>query len=171
MKTSALVLAGALVGTGLAFVVGIVRSDAIAPSFFGSKEETTIAQPTVAPITVAQSAQPTVAPVGTIPPITTTSSAPAIALAKHLKSVGAKMYGAYWCPHCHEQLQLFGQKAAAQLPYIECASDGKNARPNLCKTEKIEGYPTWKIKGKTYMGTRSLEELATASGYKGSRRF
>jgi hypothetical protein len=47
MKTfHALVLAGALVGTGLALAVGIVRSDAIAPSFFGSKAETTIAQPT-----------------------------------------------------------------------------------------------------------------------------
>lgn len=176
MKTShVLVLAGVLIGTSLALTVGIVRSQAIAPSFFGSKEETTIAQPTAAPITVAQfetaQSEPTVAPVGTLPAITTTSSAAAIALAKHLKSVGAKMYGAYWCPHCHEQLQVFGQKAAAQLPYIECASDGKNSRPDLCKTAKIEGYPTWKIKGKTYMGTRSLKELATASGYKGSRSF
>jgi protein-disulfide isomerase len=171
MKTfHALVLAGALVGTGLALAVGIVRSDAIAPSFFGPKAETTIAQPTVAPIPIAQS-ESTAAPVGTIPPITTTSSASAIALAKHLKSVGVKMYGAYWCPHCHEQLQVFGQKAAAQLPYIECAEDGKNSRPDLCKTAKIEGYPTWKIKGKTYMGIQSLEELATASGYKGSRKF
>ncbi|HEY9894557.1 MAG TPA: hypothetical protein V6D34_03960 [Candidatus Sericytochromatia bacterium] len=170
MKTlHALVLAGALVGTGLALAVGIVRSDAIAPSLFGSKEGTTIAQPT-APIPVAQS-ESTVAPAGTLPPITTTSSTAAIALAKHLKSVGAKMYGAYWCPHCHEQLEVFGQKAAAQLPYIECAEDGKNSRPDLCETAKIEGYPTWKIKGETYMGTQSLEELATASGYKGSRKF
>ncbi|MBD2034738.1 hypothetical protein H6F76_06785 [Leptolyngbya sp. FACHB-321] len=171
MKTlHALVLAGALVSTGLALAVGIVRSDAIAPSFFGSKEGTTIAQPTVAPITVAQS-ESTAAPVSTLPPITTTSSTAAIALAKHLKRVGAKMYGAYWCPHCHEQLQLFGQKAVAQLPYIECVNDGKNSRPNLCEAEKIEGYPTWKIRGKTYMGTQSLDELATASGYKGSRSF
>ena len=81
------------------------------------------------------------------------------------------MYGAYWCPHCHEQLQLFGQKAVAQLPYIEFADDCKNSRPDLCEPAKIEGYPTWKIKGKTYMGTQSLKELASASGYKGSRSF
>jgi hypothetical protein len=81
------------------------------------------------------------------------------------------MYGAYWCPHCHDQLQLFGQKAAAQLPYIECADDGKNARPDLCKAAGIEGYPTWKIKGKTYTGTQPLTELATASGYEGGHNF
>ena len=164
----ALGLAGALVGTGLALSIGIVRSHSSTPSFFGFKEEPTSAQSMIAPTITAQS---TVAPVGTIPPITTTSSAAAIALARHLKSVGAKMYGAYWCPHCHEQLQLFGQKAVAQLPYVECAEDGKNSRPDLCEKAKVEGYPTWKIKGKTYMGTQLLEELATASGYKGSRKF
>src|SRR5579883_1570164 len=92
-----------------------------------------------------------------------TSSAAAIALAKHLKQVGAKMYGAYWCPHCHEQLQLFGRTAAQQLPYTECAEDGKNAHPALCEAEKVEGYPTWKIKGKTLLGTQPLADLATAS--------
>lgn len=155
---------GALVSTGLALAIGIVRSSAIANSPFGSKEAATIAQPTMTQVTVAQAA-------ATAPPVTTTSSAAAIALAKHLRSVGARMYGAYWCPHCHEQLQLFGQKAATQLPYIECAKDGNKARPDLCKAAKIEGYPTWKIKGKTYLGAQSLEDLAAASGYKGSRNF
>jgi len=107
----------------------------------------------------------------TAPPITTTSGAAEVALARHLKSVGAKMYGAYWCPHCHEQLSAFGQQAALQLPYIECADGGKNARPDLCKAANIEGYPTWKIKGKTLLGAQSLNDLATASGYGGSRNF
>ncbi|XHX78000.1 MAG: hypothetical protein RBJ76_26795 [Stenomitos frigidus ULC029] len=164
MKTLyALGLIGVLVGTALALLSRSGQSQPIAPLLLGLKEKTAIAQPMIAPTAVPQT--------GTILPITTTSSNAAIALAKHLKRSGAKMYGAYWCPHCHEQLELFGQKATTQLPYIECAKDVKNSRPDLCKTAKIEGYPTWKIKGKTYLGTQPLDELATASGYKGSRNF
>ena len=40
--------------------------------------------------------------------ITTSSGESEIALTQHLKQVGAKMYGAFWCPHCQEQKQLFG---------------------------------------------------------------
>jgi len=174
-----LVIAGALVGTGLALAIGL-RSGASTYLPFGFKEpettivQETIAQPTIAQETVAQEtvAQKTVAQAQrTTPPVTTASSAAGLALAKHLKSVGAKMYGAYWCPHCHEQLQVFGQKAATQLPYVECADNGKNARPDLCKAAGIEGYPTWKIKGKTYEGTQTLRDLANASSYKGARNF
>lgn len=38
--------------------------------------------------------------------ITTKSSPLAIALAKHLQLIGAKMYGAFWCSHCLEQKQV-----------------------------------------------------------------
>ena len=38
--------------------------------------------------------------------ITTPSSPFAIALAKHLSAIGAKMYGAFWCSHCVEQKQV-----------------------------------------------------------------
>lgn len=115
---------------------------------------------------------PTIAQAGKTGPAITTTSGPAeLALARHLKSIGAKMYGAYWCPHCHEQMAVFGRVAALQVPYVECADGGKNARPDLCRTAGIEGYPTWKIKGQTLVGTQSLEELATASGYRGSRSF
>jgi len=48
---------------------------------------------------------------------------------------------------------------------------GAHAKPQVCKAAKITGYPTWEIKGKRYMGTQTLEELANASGYKGSRDF
>lgn len=43
--------------------------------------------------------------------IATTSSPANIELAKHLTAVNAKMYGAFWCVHCHEQKELFGQEA------------------------------------------------------------
>lgn len=38
--------------------------------------------------------------------ITTKSSPYALALAKHLNSIGAKMYGAFWCSHCVEQKEV-----------------------------------------------------------------
>jgi glutaredoxin len=93
-------------------------------------------------------------------------------LAKHLKQVGAKMYGAYWCPYCTQQKELFGQAVFDRyITYIECDARGKNPKPNLCKAAKVRGFPTWDIRGKQYIGRQSLESLATASNYKGSRNF
>lgn len=105
------------------------------------------------------------------PAITTTSGADQLALAAHLKQVGAKMYGAYWCSHCHDQKQLFGKSAFNQINYIECDPKGKNPQPDLCKAANVKGFPTWEINGKSVSGTQSLEELATLSGYQGSRNF
>lgn len=104
-------------------------------------------------------------------PITTTSGEAEIALAKYLKQIGAKEYGAFWCPHCHDQKQLFGKEASALFEYIECDPNGKNARPQVCKDAKIEGYPTWVIKGQKYSGVYSLEKLAEMTGYQGPRNF
>ncbi|MEB3337514.1 MAG: vitamin K epoxide reductase family protein [Leptolyngbyaceae bacterium] len=104
-------------------------------------------------------------------PITTVSGSAEIALAQHLQKSGAKMYSAYWCPHCHDQKQLFGKEAFSQINSIECDPKGANARPDLCQAAKIEGFPTWDINGKFYSGTQSLEELATLSGYQGPRNF
>jgi uncharacterized membrane protein/thiol-disulfide isomerase/thioredoxin len=104
-------------------------------------------------------------------PITTTSGPAEISLAEHLKKVDAKMYGAYWCPHCHDQKQLFGQQAFAKISYIECDSNGPNAQPDLCKAAKIEGFPTWKIKDKSLSGAQALTELAKVSAYSGPQTF
>lgn len=103
--------------------------------------------------------------------IASKSESAEIALARHLKSKGAKMYGAFWCPHCQMQKQLFGEEAFAIIDYIECDTRGENARPQLCKAAKIQGYPTWEINGKLYLGMLSLEKLADLSGYKGAREF
>src|SRR5262249_35158147 len=46
------------------------------------------------------------------------------AVAVHLAHTGAKMYGAYWCPHCMEQKSYFGT-SASRLPYIECSPGGQ----------------------------------------------
>lgn len=106
------------------------------------------------------------------PPITTTSGPAELALAEHLASINATMYGAWWCPHCHDQKQLFGEAAAQQIPYVECAEDGQNSQTALCRSkEGITGFPTWEINGQFYAGTMSLNDLADASGYQGPRNF
>jgi glutaredoxin len=74
------------------------------------------------------------------------------------------MYGAYWCPHCADQKAMFGE-AVDQVPYVECAADGDNPQPELCKQKGIQGYPTWEIDGQLSPGVKSLEDLATLSGF------
>ncbi len=103
--------------------------------------------------------------------ISTTSGPAETALAEHLSAVDAKNYGAYWCPHCFEQKQLFGKTAFDKVDYIECEPDGKGARPELCTEAGIRSYPTWEIDGELYPGTRTLEELAELTDYQGSTDF
>jgi hypothetical protein len=85
-------------------------------------------------------------------------------LADHLTETGAKMYGAYWCPHCGAQKSYFGA-ASAQLPYIECDPQGLSAQPNLCAELGIEVYPTWIIEGQYYTGPQLPGKLAVLSGF------
>ena len=86
-------------------------------------------------------------------------------LAKHLTNIGATMYGAYWCPYCSNQKNLFGTDFM-HINYVECDPKGTNPNPALCKAKNITGYPTWEINGKMHKGVHSIEELAALSGYK-----
>ncbi|WP_094587357.1 vitamin K epoxide reductase family protein [Synechococcus sp. BO 8801] len=101
-------------------------------------------------------------------PVTSASTPATIALADHLTASGAVMYSAYWCPHCHDQKQLFGKEASAKLKIIECAPDGRNSQAALCASKNIQGFPTWEIKGQLDSGQKTLAQLAALSGYKGS---
>lgn len=103
--------------------------------------------------------------------ITSTSGESEIALARHLKQIGAKEYVAWWCPHCHEQKQLFGKEAYSYIDRVECDPQGKDSRTNLCKAADIKSFPTWEINGKQYQGVKSLKELAKISGYQGETKF
>jgi hypothetical protein len=105
-------------------------------------------------------------------PLTSKSGKSELALAAHLKKIGAKLYGGWFCSHCYVQHQLFGVEAFTEnINYIECHEQGVNPQVELCKTEKIVGYPTWDIKGKKYPGITSPEKLAKLSGYKGPKKF
>jgi hypothetical protein len=66
------------------------------------------------------------------------------AFATCLKDKGAIFYGAFWCPHCVNNKELFGSSKTL-LPYVECSTpDGKD-QTQICKDQKITGYPTWKF--------------------------
>ncbi|XP_048431238.1 thiol-disulfide oxidoreductase LTO1 isoform X1 [Pyrus x bretschneideri] len=100
--------------------------------------------------------------------ITTPSSPFAIALAKHLSAIGAKMYGAFWCSHCVEQKQMFGSEAAKLLNYVECFPGGFRKGTIMqkeCFDVQIEGFPTWVINGQVLSGEKELMELAQESGF------
>ena len=81
-----------------------------------------------------------------------------------LKEKDAIFYGAFWCPHCQKQKQLFG-KSAKFLPYVECStSDGKQ-QTQVCTLQKIDNYPTWEFAdGTRQTGEISLSELSQKTG-------
>ena len=78
-----------------------------------------------------------------------------------LKDKGALFYGAFWCPHCRDQKELFG-KSASKLPYVECSTaDGKN-QLSICAEKDIKSYPTWTfVDGEKVPSLLTLEQLST----------
>ena len=96
------------------------------------------------------------------------SSRFAVGLAEHLQETDSTMYGAYWCPHCQEQKDLFGPVFDEAVPYVECSPNGPGApQAQECQEAGIQSYPTWIIDGERYRGRQSLEQLAELSGYEG----
>ena len=108
---------------------------------------------------------------GMPPAVIALSSPEKIKLAEHLTNEGAVMYNAYWCPHCHDQKEMFGKEATKKLNLVECAKDGFNNKRELCEAKGITGFPSWEINGSIESGVKSLEELAKLSNYKDSRDF
>jgi uncharacterized membrane protein len=94
----------------------------------------------------------------------TTANNYQIALAMHLREIGATMYGSYQCSHCLAQKHFFGT-AFKFINYVECDPKGKDADPSFCISKGVTSYPTWEIGGKYFLGARSLKELARISGY------
>lgn len=99
--------------------------------------------------------------------VTTESGQAEIELAKHLTAVDAKMYGAFWCPHCYDQKQVLGKEATQEITYIECDPSGKNPQPDVCQAAEIQSYPTWEINGEKLAGAQLPETLAEETGYTG----
>ena len=88
-------------------------------------------------------------------------------LARCLKERGAKMYGAYWCPHCIEQKEAFGSSLERLGPYVECGVQGDlHGQAQVCKDEGIKHYPTWQFPptGERVERVLTLEELSERTG-------
>jgi uncharacterized membrane protein len=86
-------------------------------------------------------------------------------LALHLEKAGAKFYGAYWCPVCARQKEMFGP-AARRLPYIECSPGGpRTPQAGECVAAGVQSYPTWIIGGVKNTGLVPLDELARRTGF------
>ncbi|MEB3243668.1 MAG: hypothetical protein VKO44_08530 [Cyanobacteriota bacterium] len=92
------------------------------------------------------------------------SNAEQVALAQHLRRVGARFYGAWWCPACFKQKNLFGQQAGNQLPYVEC--EKTESQRERCSRDQIGAYPTWVLGSRRLEGVQSLEELGQWSGFR-----
>ncbi|MGL5831294.1 MAG: hypothetical protein ACRCZE_04060 [Candidatus Altimarinota bacterium] len=84
-------------------------------------------------------------------------------LAQCLSKKGAVMYGAFWCPHCQSQKELFGDDFQF-ITYQECDAKGPNGNPRICINEEITGYPTWKFPNHAdLVGEQTLVQLALAA--------
>lgn len=105
---------------------------------------------------------PIAEPLPTPPPIE--ADATTTELAMCIGDSGAKFYGAFWCPHCADQKELFGD-AMQYIDYIECDSRGENEQSALCLEENITSYPTWIFAdGERLVGTQTVEDLASQAG-------
>lgn len=83
-----------------------------------------------------------------------------------IKDKGAIFYGAFWCPHCQSQKEMFG-RSSRLLPYIECSTPDGQGQKQLCAEAGVTSYPTWIFPdGGKQTGSLSLEELATKTGCK-----
>ncbi len=78
----------------------------------------------------------------------------------------AVMYGAFYCDHCKEQKDMFGD-SAQYLPYVECVEKGTRKETERCKALGIRYTPTWifeqsgeRVDGKVL----SLQQLSQKTG-------
>lgn len=84
--------------------------------------------------------------------------------AQCLKSKGAKMYGAWWCPHCADQKEWFGL-SFQYVNYVECSQPGDRKMNDTCKQAGIKNFPTWQFPdGSRTEGTLPLAVLSDKTG-------
>jgi hypothetical protein len=84
--------------------------------------------------------------------------------AQCLASKQAKMYGLYWCPHCIEQKEMFGQ-SFHHVPYVECAIKGSSELAPECKIAGVKLFPSWQFGADPPKeGVLSLEALSDKTG-------
>jgi hypothetical protein len=86
------------------------------------------------------------------------------AFAKCLTEKQAKMYGAFWCPHCDDQKKMFGS-SFQYAPYVECGIKGSTGIAAVCTEAGIKRFPTWIFADGTRVeGEHELQFLGEATG-------
>lgn len=84
--------------------------------------------------------------------------------AQCLTQKGVKMYGAYWCPHCNNQKEMFGS-SWQYIDYVKCALRNSRGQTPSCREAGIRAYPTWVFPdGRKIEGELSFKELSEYSG-------
>ncbi len=127
----------------------------LTPLFWG-----TAARALPAPDVSVTDRPPTSTP--TLGPAMEPSTPDQLALVEHLRRQGVLFYGAWWCPACFKQKNLFGQQAGNQLPYVECEKTDEQRK--RCEKAGIVAYPTWVFGDQRLEGVQSLERLGQWSG-------
>ena len=86
------------------------------------------------------------------------------AFAQCLSAKQIKMYGAYWCPHCADQKELFGS-SFEYVAYVECGIKGSRAESPDCMQAGIKHFPMWQFSdGERKDGMMQLKALSEKSG-------
>ena len=86
------------------------------------------------------------------------------AFAQCLATKQAKMYGLYWCPHCIEQKEMFGQ-SFHYVSYVECAIKGSSELAPQCKIAGVKLFPSWQFgMDPPKEGILSMETLSERTG-------
>jgi hypothetical protein len=84
--------------------------------------------------------------------------------AKCIANTSTTFYGAFWCPHCHDQKNEFGN-SAQYLPYVECSLPDGSTQTQVCIDKNIQSYPTWYFPdGSSSTGELSLDILSQKTG-------
>lgn len=87
------------------------------------------------------------------------SSANLDEFARCLAEKGVAMFGAYWCSHCQNEKEAFGD-SFKYINYIECTE-----KPQECLAKEVKGYPTWIFPdGRKLEGEQGIENLSRESG-------
>jgi len=86
------------------------------------------------------------------------------AFAQCLTDKGVTYYGAFWCPNCQKQNEIFG-RSKRYIPYVECSTPDGKSQVEQCRNANITAYPTWEFEGgERLTGVQPLETLAEKTG-------
>ena len=86
------------------------------------------------------------------------------AFARCIANTSTTFYGAFWCPHCHDQKNMFGT-GAQYLPYFECSEPDGSRELQTCIDRGVEHYPTWVFPdGSRLVGVVPLSTLSEKTG-------